>query len=68
MGKSWELTEDQKKEIQEKQREIGEQYDPETGRKKGETENTGDNEDVEGMEDIEARNGREKIDDDDNIR
>lgn len=68
MGKSWELTEDQKKEIQEKQREIGEQYDPETGRKKGETENTGDNEDVEGMEDIEARNGRERIDDDDNIR
>ncbi len=68
MGKSWELTEDQKKEIQEKQREIGEQYDPETGRKKGEAENTGDNEDVEGMEDVEARNGRERIDDDNNIR
>ena len=37
MGKSWELTEDQKKEIQEQQAEIGAQYDPETGRKKGET-------------------------------
>ena len=66
MGKSWELTEDQKKEIQEQQAEIGAQYDPETGRKKGETE---DNEDVEGMEDVEAsRNSRERIDDDDNIR
>lgn len=63
MGKSWELTEDQKKEIQEQQAEIGVQYDPETRRKKGETENTGDNEDVEA-----SRNGRERIDDDDNIR
>lgn len=63
MGKSWELTEDQKKEIQEHQAEIGAQYDPETGRKKGETENTGDNEDVEA-----SRNSRERIDDDDNIR
>lgn len=68
MSKSWELTEDQKKEIQERQREIGEQYDPETGRKKGEAENTGDDEDVEGEENIEGRNGHEKIDDDDNIR
>lgn len=69
MGKSWELTEDQKKEIQEQQAEIGAQYDPETERKKGETENTGDNEDVEGVEEVEAsRNGREKNDDDDNIR
>ncbi len=65
MGKSWELTDDQKKEIQEKQAEIGAEYDPETGRKKGETENTGDNEDVEG---IEARNGRNRVDDDENIR
>ena len=38
MGKSWELTEKQKKEIQEQQAEIGAQYDPETGQKKGETE------------------------------
>lgn len=68
MGKSWELTEDQKKEIQERQREIAAEYDPETGRKKGQTENTGDDEDVEGNEDIESRNGRERIDDDDNIR
>lgn len=65
MARTWELTEDQKKEIQEKQREIGAEYDPETGRRKGQTENTGDNEDVEGME---SRNGRERIDDDDNIR
>lgn len=69
MGKSWELTEDQKKEIQEQQAEIGAQYDPETGRRKGETENTGDNEDVEGMEDVETSHNRhERIDDDDNIR
>ena len=34
MGKSWELTEDQKEEIQEQQAEIGAQYDPETGRKR----------------------------------
>ena len=47
MGKSWELTEEQKKEINERNREIGAQFDPETGRRKGETENTGDNEDVE---------------------
>ena len=66
MSKFWELTEDQKKEIQERQAEIGAQYDPETGRKKGQTENTGDNEDVEGTEDIETgRNGRERIDDED---
>jgi len=68
MGRSWELTDDQKKEIQEKQREIGAEYDPETGRKKGQTENTGDSEDVEGMEDIESRKGREQVDDDENIR
>lgn len=67
MARSWELTEDQKKEIQEQQREIGAQYDPETGRKKGEAENTGDNEDVEGVEDMEGRNHRE-IKDDENIR
>ena len=66
MAKSWELTEDQKKEIQAQQAEIGAQYDPETGRKKGETENTGDNEDVEGVE--ASRNGPERTDDDDNIR
>ena len=62
MGKSWELTEEQKKEIQEKQREIGAEYDPETGKRKVDTENTGDNEDVEG---IESRQGRERIDDED---
>lgn len=67
MAKSWELTEDQKKEIQALQREIGAQYDPETGKKKGETENTGDNEDVEGVEGVEGPN-RNRNDDDDNIR
>lgn len=67
MPRSWELTEDQKKEIQEQQREIGAQYDPETGRKKGETENTGDNEDVEGVESVEGPN-RNRNDDDENIR
>ena len=68
MAKSWELTDEQKKEIQGKQREIGAEYDPETGRKKGQTENTGDNEDVESMEDVESRDGRERGDDDDNIK
>lgn len=67
MPRSWELTEDQKKEIQEQQREIGAQYDPETGRKKGETENTGDNEDVEGVESVEGPK-RSRNDDDENIR
>lgn len=67
MPRSWELTEDQKKEIQEQQREIGAQYDPETGRKKGETENTGDNEDVEGVESVEGPN-RSRNDDDESIR
>lgn len=62
MARSWELTEDQKKEIQEQQREIGAQYDPETGRKKGEAESTGDNEDVESMENRNLRkNGDENI-------
>ena len=66
MAKSWELTEDQKKEIQEQQAEIGAQHDPETGRKKGETENTGDNEDVEATENVEHGKNREI--EDDNIR
>lgn len=63
MARSWELTEDQKKKIQEQQSEIGAQYDPETGRKKGEAENTGDNEDVEGVE-----NRNRHKNDDENIR
>ena len=67
MPRSWELTEDQKKEIQEQQREIGAQYDPETGRKKGEAENTGENEDVEGVEGVDGPN-RNRNDDDENIR
>ena len=53
MPKSWELSDEQKKEIQEKQREIGAEYDPETGKKRNSvegTEDTGDNEDVENTE------------------
>ena len=65
MARSWELTEDQKKEFDEKHLEISAKFDPETGRRKGETENTGDNEDVEG---VESRNGRERVDEDENIR
>lgn len=61
MRKSWELPEDQKKEIQERSREIGAQYDPETGRKKGETENTGDSDDPEQLE----RTRRSQRDDED---
>lgn len=67
MARSWELTENQKKEIQEQQCEIGTQYDPETGRKKGKTENTGDNEEVKGVEGMEGRS-RHEIKDDENIR
>lgn len=66
MGRSWELTDDQKKEIEERSREISAQYDPETGKKKNTVENvdnTGDDEEVEGME-----NGRQREVDDDNIR
>lgn len=57
MPKSWEFTEEQKQEIMEKQREIGAQFNPDTGRRWGETtENTGDGEDTERV--------RERIDDD----
>ena len=66
MPKSWELTDEQKKEIQARQKEIAEQYDPETGKKKNQvenTDNTGDDEDVENME-----NSRKREIDDDNVR
>lgn len=66
MARSWELTDEQKKEIQEKQREIGAEFDPETGKRKNETENidnTGDEEDVEGIE-----RGRNHETDDEDIR
>lgn len=43
MKKSWELSDEQKKEMQENQREIGTMYDPETGRKRGEGENVDEN-------------------------
>ncbi len=66
MAKSWEFTEEEKKEIQEKQREIGLQFDPETGMRKVETENvdnTGDEEEAENI-----GKGREREIDDGNIR
>ena len=65
MGKSWELTDDQKKEIEQRSREIVAQYDPETGKKKNAVDNVDnpDDDEVEGME-----NGRQRKIDDDNIR
>ena len=65
MGKSWELTDDQKKEIELRSREIAVQYDPETGKKKNAVDNVDnpDDDEVEGME-----NGRQRKIDDDNIR
>lgn len=65
MGKSWELTDDQKKEIELRSREIAAQYDPETGKKKNAVDNVDnpDDDEVEGME-----NGRQRKIDDDNIR
>lgn len=64
MGKSWELTDDQKKEIEQRSREIAAQYDPETGKKKNTVDNVDNPDDeVEGME-----NGRQRKIDDDNIR
>ncbi len=65
MGKSWELTDDQKKEIEQRSREIAAQYDPETGKKKNAVENV-DNPDDEGVEGME--NGRNCEIDDDNVR
>lgn len=41
MERSWELSHEQREAIREKQREIGAQFDPETSRRKGQTENTG---------------------------
>ena len=47
MGKSWELSDEQLKEIRAKQSEIAAQYDPETGKKKTKNvDNTGDGEDI----------------------
>ena len=68
MGKSWELSDEQKKEVNERNREIGSEYDPETGNKKNQTENTGDNEDVEGVDEAEANQDRGREIDDDNVR
>ena len=61
MGKSWELTDDQKKEIEQRSREIAAQYDPETGKKKNAVENV-DNPDDEAIEGMENGKQREIID------
>lgn len=63
MPKSWELSDEQKKEVQEKQREIGTQFDPETGRRKGVAENPEDVEDTEKGERI--REAPDRNDDED---
>ena len=66
MGNSWELTDEQKKEINEKNREIGQSYDPQTGRKKNQVDSTDgtDDEAIEGMDDRQ----RKTKDDDDYVR
>lgn len=66
MSHSWELTDEQKKEINEKNRELASQYDPETGKKKN-VENTGDDEPIERQRGG-GREAREPKDDDENIR
>lgn len=66
MAKSWELTDEQKQEILEKQREIAAEYDPETGKKKG-AENVGESEDPESI-DPRERQRPEGNENDENIR
>lgn len=64
MGRSWELTDDQKKEIEERSREISAQYDHETGKKKNAVENVDnpdDDEEVEGMENSRQREADENV-------
>ena len=68
MAKSWELSDEQKKEFDEKSKEIAAEYDPETGKKKGQTESTGESEDVEGVDSEDMNRGRTKASDDDNVR
>lgn len=68
MAKSWELSEEQKKEIDERSKEIAAEYDPETGKKKNQSESTGDGEDVEGMDSADMSRERSKDTDDDNVR
>ena len=68
MGKSWELSDEQKKSHQEYNEQIAKEYDPETGKKKNQTESTGDNEDVEGMDSTDMNRERTKDADDDNVR
>jgi len=68
MSRSWELTDEQKKEVNERSREIGAEYDPETGKKKGQAESTDDNEDVEGNDSADRSHQHSRDVDDDNIR
>ena len=66
MAKSWELTEEQKAEFNERSRQIGSQFDPETGKRKSDVE------DVDGTNEDEQIGQRErditKEADDDNVR
>ena len=66
MAKSWELTEEQKAEMNERLRDVGSQFDQETGRRKSEVE------DVDGTNEDEQIGQRErditKEADDDNVR
>ena len=68
MGKSWELSDEQKKEINERNKEIGAEYDAESGKKKNQTEDTGDGEDTENVGEAETNRDRTKEVDDDNVR
>ena len=68
MAKSWELSDEQKKEINERSKEIAAEYDSETGKKNEKTESTGDNEDVEGMDSADMNREKTQAVDEENVR
>lgn len=53
MPNSWELTDEQYKEVNRRTREVGAEYDPETGKKWNTTENTGDGDTTDAREEKE---------------
>jgi len=69
MPKSWELTDEQKKEHEEETKDSRESYDPQTGNKK-ETDTTSESEDTENMDSEHERGERERQQpaDDDHVR
>ena len=70
MAKSWELSDEQKQEHAERSKEIGAQYDQETGNKK-ESDPTGEGDDTENMDnqsDMDRGGERQRQVDDDNVR